>query len=41
MTTTSNHPTANHLFAYTVEEYDAGSGKRAKNWVNAAMGRRD
>ena len=30
MTTASNHPTANHLFAYSVEEFDAGNGRKQK-----------
>lgn len=25
--------TANHLNAYTVEEYDAGDGKKARRWT--------
>ena len=25
--------TANHLNAYTVEEYDAGNGKKARRWT--------
>jgi hypothetical protein len=28
--TTQNGDPANHLFAYAVEEYDAGNGKKAK-----------
>jgi hypothetical protein len=23
-----------HLFAYTVEEYDAGNGKKARTWTH-------
>jgi hypothetical protein len=26
-------PQANHLFAYSVEEYDAGKGKKARSWT--------
>ena len=37
MTTTSDHPTANHLFAYSVEEYDAGNGKKAKTWTRIGI----
>ncbi len=34
---------ANHLFAYTVEEYDAGNGKKAKSWtrIGAAFPHKD
>jgi hypothetical protein len=32
MTTQNGNP-ANHLFAYAVEEYDAGDGKKAKTWT--------
>ena len=35
--TTSNHNTTNHLFAYTVEEYDAGNGKKAKTWTRIGI----
>ena len=37
MTTTSQKPAANHLFAYTVEEYDAGNGKKAKTWTRIGV----
>ena len=37
MTTTSNNQPANHLFAYTVEEYDAGNGKNAKTWTRIGV----
>jgi len=32
-----------HLFAYTVEEYDAGNGKKAKSWtrIGAAFPHKD
>ena len=32
-----------HLFAYTVEEYDAGNGKKAKTWtrIGAAFPHKD
>jgi hypothetical protein len=26
-------PQGNHLFAYSVEEYDAGNGKKARSWT--------
>lgn len=26
-------PQSNHLFAYSVEEYDAGNGKKARSWT--------
>ena len=26
-------PSSNHLFAYSVEEYDAGNGKKARSWT--------
>ncbi len=34
---------ASHLFAYTVEEYDAGNGKKAKSWtrIGAAFPHKD
>lgn len=32
MTTQNGNP-ANQLFAYSVEEYDAGNGKRARSWT--------
>ena len=32
MTTHNGNP-ATHLFAYTVEEYDAGKGKKARRWT--------
>lgn len=35
--TTSNHNTTNHLFAYTVEEYDAGNGKKARTWTRIGV----
>jgi len=35
--TTSNHNTTNHLFAYTVEEYDAGNGKKQKAWTRIGV----
>jgi hypothetical protein len=35
--TTSNHNTTNHLFAYSVEEYDAGNGKKAKTWTRIGV----
>ena len=40
MTTQTN---ASHLFAYTVEEYDAGNGKKAKSWtrIGAAFPHKD
>ena len=31
--TTHNSKPANHLVAYTVEEYDAGNGKKGKSWT--------
>jgi len=37
MTTTSNNQPANHLFAYTVEEYDVGNGKKAKTWTRIGV----
>ena len=37
MTTTSLKPAAGHLFAYTVEEYDAGNGKKAKTWTRIGV----
>ena len=35
--TTSNHSPKNHLFAYTVEEYDAGNGKKQKAWTRIGV----
>ena len=35
--TTSNHNTTNHLFAYSVEEYDAGNGKKQKAWTRIGV----
>ena len=35
--TTSNPNTTNHLFAYTVEEYDAGNGRKAKTWTRIGI----
>ena len=32
MTTHNGNP-ANHLFAYSVEEYDAGNGKKGRSWT--------
>jgi len=32
-TGSSPAPQANHLFAYSVEEYDAGNGKKARSWT--------
>jgi hypothetical protein len=26
-------PASNHLFAYSVEEYDAGNGKKGRSWT--------
>ena len=26
-------PSSNHLFAYSVEEYDAGNGKKGRSWT--------
>ena len=42
MTTHNGNP-ANHLFAYTVDEYDAGNGKKAKTWtrIGAAFPHKD
>ena len=37
MTTTSLKQAASHLFAYTVEEYDAGNGKKAKTWTRIGV----
>ena len=36
-------PQSNHLFAYSVEEYDAGNGKKAKTWtrIGAAFPHKD
>jgi len=33
--TTGNSPApqGSHLFAYSVEEYDAGNGKKARSWT--------
>jgi hypothetical protein len=41
--TTQNSKPANHLVAYTVEEYDAGNGKKAKTWtrIGAAFPHKD
>ncbi len=42
MTTHNGNP-ATHLFAYTVDEYDAGNGKKAKTWtrIGAAFPHKD
>ena len=42
MTTHNGNP-PNHLFAYTVDEYDAGNGKKAKTWtrIGAAFPHKD
>ena len=42
MTTHNGNP-ANHLIAYTVDEYDAGNGKKAKTWtrIGAAFPHKD
>jgi hypothetical protein len=37
MTTTRNNPPANHLFAYTVEEFDAGNGRKQKAWTRIGV----
>jgi hypothetical protein len=29
--------TTNHLFAYSVEEYDAGNGKKQKSWTRIGV----
>ncbi len=36
-------PQPNHLFAYSVEEYDAGNGKKARSWtrIGAAFPHKD
>jgi hypothetical protein len=36
MTTQNGNP-ANHLFAYAVEEYDAGNGKKGKSWTRIGV----
>lgn len=35
--TTQNGNTANHLTAYSVEEFDTGNGKKAKTWTRIGV----
>jgi hypothetical protein len=37
MTTTNHTAPAHHLFAYTVEEYDAANGRKAKTWTRIGI----
>jgi len=33
----ADRPAGNHLFAYTVQEYDTGNGKKARSWTRIGV----